>query len=251
MFRKDMKRTMGILVAFMVAISLMVACSGTKLKTKPIATSENPTEQINLLGNAIALARKDQVHVLAPTWFARAESSLYDAKKGLENGEELSKIFNSISRGRIQLKEAEKFAKVAKVTLPEVIKGRDLARTAGATSLGKDYTDAETSFLELTEAIEKNDLNFARQNQPKVNQLFRLLELRAIKIQTIGEVRRLINKADKQGAREIAPRSFAVAEKKLAETDAFITQNPYKKEKMQELATEALFWARRLHEIAR
>jgi outer membrane protein OmpA-like peptidoglycan-associated protein len=49
---------------------------------------------------------------------------------------------------------------------------------------------------------------------------------------------------------KIAPQSFSAAEKKLAEADAFITQNPYQKEKMHRLAAEALFMARRLHVIA-
>ena len=79
---------------------------------------------------------------------------------------------------------------------------------------------------------------------------FRVVELRAIKIQTIGEVRRLIQSAQKQGMQKIAPQSFAAAQQKLEEADAFITQNPYQKEKMHKLAAEALFMAQRLHIVA-
>jgi outer membrane protein OmpA-like peptidoglycan-associated protein len=125
--------------------------------------------------------------------------------------------------------------------LPNAIKARNLARDAGATSLGKRYTDAEEQFLNLTRAIEDNNLNYAQRSQARVAERFRELELRAIKVRTIGEVRRLIKDAENKDMQKIAPQSFSAAEKKLAEADAFITQNPYQKEKMHRLAAEALF----------
>jgi outer membrane protein OmpA-like peptidoglycan-associated protein len=236
---------------FLPAVMLMLlACAGQQLEVKPISKSENPQELINQLDNDIALAYKSQFNVLAPTWFGRANSSLNAAKKGLEEGDQLSKILDDIATGRAQLVRAEEIAKVSKTTLPNAIKARNLARDAGATSLGKRYTDAEEQFLNLTKAIEDNNLNYAQRSQARVAERFRELELRAIKVRTIGEVRRLIKDAENKGMQKIAPRSFSAAEKKLAEADAFITQNPYQKEKMHRLAAEALFLARRLHVIA-
>src|SRR5210317_1527418 len=236
---------------FLPAVILMlVACAGQQLEVKPISKSENPQELINQLDNDIALAYKSQFNVLAPTWFGRADSSLNAAKKGLEEGDQLSKILDDIATGRAQLVRAEEIAKVSKTTLPNAIKARNLARDAGATSLGKRYTDAEEQFLNLTKAIEDNNLNYAQRSQARVAERFRELELRAIKVRTIGEVRRLIKDAQNKDMQKIAPQSFSAAEKKLAEADAFITQNPYQKEKMHRLAAEALFMARRLHVIA-
>ncbi len=236
---------------FLPAVILMLfACAGQQLEVKPISKSENPQELINQLDNDIALAYKNQLHVLAPSWFVRANSSLNAAKKGLEEGDQLSKILDDIATGRAQLIRAEDIAKVSETTLPNAIKSRNLARDAGATTLGKEYTDAEERFLNLTRAIEDNNLNYAQRNQARVAEGFRDLELRAIKVRTIGEVRRLIQEAQDKDMQKIAPQSFSAAEKKLADADAFITQNPYQKEKMHRLATEALFMARRLHVIA-
>ena len=231
-------------------ILIMMSCAGQQLEVKPISKSENPQELINQLDNDIALAYKNQLNVLAPTWFERANSSLNDAKKGLEEGDQLSKILDDIATGRAQLVRAEEIAKVSKTTLPNAIKARDLARAAGATALGKSYADAEEQFLDLSRAIEDNNLNYAQRSQTRVADRFRELELRAIKVQTIGEVRRLIKDAEKKDMQKIAPRSYAAAQKKLAEADAFITDNPYEKEKMHRLAAEALFMARRLHVVA-
>ncbi|MBT8332772.1 MAG: OmpA family protein [Deltaproteobacteria bacterium] len=237
-----------ILVAALI-LSLL-ACAGHQLEVEPISKSESPQELINKLDNDIAMARKNQINVLAPTWFERADSSLNAAKKGLEKGDQLSEILDNIATGRAQLRRAEEIAKVSHTTLPKAIQARTMARNAGATSLGEDYADAEDDFIGLTQAIEENNLNYAQRNQAKVVERFRVIELRAIKIRTIGEVRRLIQSAKKQGMQKIAPQSFALAEKKLAEADAFITQNPYQKEKMHQMAAEALFMAQRLHIVA-
>jgi outer membrane protein OmpA-like peptidoglycan-associated protein len=227
------------------------ACGGSKLKLEPIAKSENPTELINQFEKDITNARRNSVNVLAPTGFAKAETSLKEAKEGLARGDKIAKILNYIAQGRAQLQEAEQKSQVSRTTLDAVIKGRDLARAAGATELGKDYAEVEEEFLELTKAVEKGNLSSARKYRAKVKEDFRKLELRAIKIRTLGEVRKLLVKAKREGANKIAPRSYAIAQTRLKEADAFITNNPYKKEEMRQRANLALFMAQRVFEVAR
>ena len=251
MMKPALRNRPHLIFIMLAALNLaLFACAGHQLEVKPISKSENPQELINKLDNDIALARKNQINVLAPTWFERAESSLKAAKKGLDKGDQLSEILDNIATGRAQLLRAEEIAKVSKTTLPKAIQARTMARNAGATTLGEDYADAEDRFIGLTQAIEDNNLNYAQRNQARVVERFRVIELRAIKIRTIGEVRRLIQSAKKQGMQKVAPQSFSLAEKKLAEADTFITQNPYQKEKMHQLAAEALFMAQRLHIVA-
>jgi outer membrane protein OmpA-like peptidoglycan-associated protein len=83
-----------------------------------------------------------------------------------------------------------------------------------------------------------------------VTEKFRQLEVRAIKVRTIGEVRNLLRIAQKQKSDKTAPESYAAAINKLTEADAFITENPYNKEQMGKLANEALFLSRRHLQIA-
>ena len=234
----------------MTILFLLSGCAGQPLEVESIPKSEPPQELINKLDAEIALARNEKINVLSPTWFAKAETSLTEAKKLLQEGAELSKIFDSIATGRAELQRAKKTAEVSKATLPDAIQARDRARNAGAAELGKDYAAAEEEFLMLTRAIEKENLGYAQRNQPKVSEQFHQLEIRAIKVRTIGEVRNLLRAAQKQKSDKIAPESYAAAEKKLAEADAFITENPYKNEQMSRLANEALFLARRHLELA-
>jgi OOP family OmpA-OmpF porin len=229
---------------------LLSACAGQPLEVESIPKSEPPQELINKLDAEIALARNEKINVLSPTWFAKAEASLTEAKKLLQEGAELSKIFDSIATGRAELQRAKKTAEVSKATLPDAIQARERARNAGAAELGQDYAAAEEEFLMLTRAIEKENLGYAQRNQPKVSEQFHQLEIRAIKVRTIGEVRNLLRAAEKQKSDKIAPESYAAAENKLIEADAFITENPYKNEQMSRLANEALFLARRHLELA-
>ncbi len=209
----------------------------------------NPAEEVNRFDSDIANARKDQLNVLAPTSFARAEEYLNDAKEALQGGDELSEITEKISSGRFQLERAQEMAQVARTTLPDAIKARELARTAGATSLGGDYVEAEDQFLKLTRAIENNDLNYAQNNRHKVATIFDELEVRAIKEQKLSEARKLIKEAEGEGARKIAPRTLLIAQQELKNADAFISQHRYEREKIQEKSSEALFQAQRLLQV--
>jgi outer membrane protein OmpA-like peptidoglycan-associated protein len=244
------KTSFTVLVWMLVISFSLSACAGRKLEVESIPKSGHPQELINQLEKEIALARNERINVLAPTWFAKAESSLNEAKNLLDKGAELTKIFDDVAMGRAQLGRAKEIAAVSKATLVEAIKGRELAREAGASALGKDYAEAEAEFLKLTQAIEKENLGYAQRNQAAVIEKFRQLEIRAIKVRTIGEVRNLLRIAEKQKFDKIAPESYTAAINKLIEADAFITENPYNKEQMRKLANEALFLARRHLEIA-
>ncbi len=232
------------------ALFFLGSCGGGKLKVKPVSKTKNPAELISRLDNDIANARKNQVNVLSPIMFAKAEESLTSAKKRLAAGGKLLKLREDITMGRTQLSSAENKAQISRNIIAKTIQGRDMARSAGAVKLGKDYTVAEEAFLDLTKALEKNNLKYTQKNREKVTENFRQLELRAIKTRTLGKVRKLIAEARKNGIHKIVPKSYALAHKALNEADEFITKNPYKKEIMREKADFALFMALRMIEIA-
>ena len=211
-----------IVAVFSVVIWFLSGCATGQLKIEPISTSESPIEHINRLDNDIVNARKNQVNVMASTWFAKAETSLNDAKKALDRGGELSEILEKIASGRAQLQNAKEMAQLARTTLPDVIKARDLARSAGATKFEEDYAQVEEQFLGLTKAIENNNVKYAQRNRTKVNDAFDQLELRAIKEQTISVARLLISQAEKERAQKIAPKLFAVTQERFSDPFALL-----------------------------
>jgi OOP family OmpA-OmpF porin len=237
------------LAAFIWAVSILAAaCSAGRQAVRPAV--DNPRGLVNGFERLVVNARTNQVNLLAPFWFSKAEESLADAQKALAEQAEISRIAEYVSIGQSQLKKAEEVAAVARTSMADVIKRREMARKAGAAEL-EGYPQAERSFFRLTKEIENNNLDYALRNKEKVKNSFRDLEIAAIKRNVLGEVRVTLNEADRLGAKKYAPKAYADAVQKLNATDAFITENPYEVEEMTRQAQEALFYARRSVELTR
>ena len=165
-------KTMSIFfpMSLMLSFFLIIACAGSPSGPDAVpgmVSAENPVEMVNQLGGHIADARKHQLNVLSPTWYAKAEGSYLKAKNDLEKGKKLSEIKKYVNKAEIQLQKAKEMAKISSVTLGELIEARNKARAAGATDLGKDYVKVEKKFLSLTEAIEKDNLRQAQKKPAK------------------------------------------------------------------------------------
>jgi OOP family OmpA-OmpF porin len=210
------------------------------------AMVENPVEMVNQLSSDISEARMAQLNILAPAGFKKAERAFFSAQEDLEKGNEITDIRKAVMESRVHLRRAEEIAQIARTTLTDTLKAREMARSAGATKFENEYRRVENDFLNLTRAIERDNLSYAQNNRNKVIERYRELEVRAIKEETIGEVRGLIARAEAADARKIAPRSYGQAVEQLNATDAFISANPYAKEKMHAMAEAALFKANRL-----
>ncbi|MBC2713568.1 MAG: OmpA family protein [Desulfosarcina sp.] len=210
------------------------------------ALMENPVELVNQLSNNISQARMEQLNVLSPGWFKKAESAFFSAQNDLEKGNEIADIRQSVMESRAHLQKAEEIANLSRITLTNTLKAREMARSAGATMFEKEYRRVEDSFLDLTRAIERDNLSYAQNNRDTVIEAYRELEVRAIKEETIGEVHALIARAESADARKIAPLSYGQAVEQINATDTFISANPYAKKEMHTMANDALFQANRL-----
>ncbi len=118
-------KTKFILILLSAAVWVLASCAGHQLEVKSISKSENPQQLINQLDNDIAMARKNQVNVLAPTWFERADNSLNAAREGLEEGGLLAELLENVATGRAQLQRAEEIAQTSRSTIPDAIKARE------------------------------------------------------------------------------------------------------------------------------
>ena len=240
-----MKKASATILAISLALfALLSACATPALQpaTEQVAPMKNTINEISEFENEMEKARQDQLDVLSPGWFAKAEASFAKAKSGAEKGTELTNILDNIAAARGHLENAKETAKVARTMLPQVIESRRMAHLAGAAKLEKEYAQMEGQFLKLTEAIEKNNINYTKNNASKVDESYRNLELLAIKNETIGKVREVVAQTEKDGGKKYAPQSFESAQSRLAETDAFITENRYAADEMQKRAQENLFW---------
>lgn len=237
------------IAASFLALLMLNACAGRVEVPKPTIESNDPVEQLLSLESELQDGREQQLDVLAPTFFAKAEELYQDARQMLSREEELSAILLQITSGRVELQRAEQSAKITRTVLADVIKVRNLALAAGAADLGKEFDEAEEGFLKLTRAIEDNDLDRAQRHKSKIFDAFDRLELRAIKEKHLSETRELVLQAEQNRAAKKAPQSLADAREKLQHADDFISANRYRNEEIRRKAAEALFFARRLHVI--
>ena len=230
-------------------IIALVGCSAPKLKVDPVAISDNPSTKIFQLEATLAEGRTQQINVLSPTWYAKADNYLNKARYGLANNDSVAGILQNVAYGHANFDRAKEYALIAQSAISRAIKARELANAAGAASLGDDYQRMEDEFIALTADIEDNDLAGAEENESKVANGFADLELRAIKENTLGKVRSLLATNINNGAEKLAPKTLNETEKALADADQFITQQRYEREEMQNKANAALFQAQRLGQI--
>ncbi len=230
---------------------LLTSCAGTQpvKKMESMPESESPAAVVNKFKSEMSTARSNQLNVLVPDTFAKAEKHLGSAEKVLEKGGGISDIMKNVTQGRSYLNTAKEKSKMTKKLLPDAIKARDMARAAGATKFEGDYADLEKDFLDLTHAVETDDLNFAQKKQANVTKGFRQLELRAIKEKTLGQVRELIRSAEKAGAKKIVPQTYTLADNTLRETDVFISEQRYETDVIMKKADDSLFQAERLGHV--
>ncbi len=236
---------------FLLGSIFLFGCAETPLKVQPIAKTEHPAALATQLGEALAVAKKNRVDVLSPTWYGKASESYSKAQSGLDKGTELSAILNNIATGSAQLQQAQKNAEKSRYHLSKEIESREDALKVGAQQFGKDFAKLDSAFLKLTEAVENNDIKYVNRKKKEVNNQYRAFELRAIKHAALGDIRRLIQSARDQEIDEIAPKSFIIAQSKLADADAFISQNRYAKQAIADKAQDAGFYAQRMQEMAR
>ncbi|MDJ0782508.1 MAG: OmpA family protein [Desulfosarcinaceae bacterium] len=233
-------------LSLLLALGLLVGCTSQSVNLQPPGNGDDPLEMVNALGNKLSEARGEEVHILAPEWFEKSQKSYVDAKQGLESGKPLSAVINHIAAAEAQLQRAQTVSDLSRDTLAKALDARTMARKAGATNFTREYAKVETAFLNLTRAVEKNKLKQARAGQDDVVNSFNALEIRAIKVENLGEARRLIEAAEEQGARKRVPQAYAAAKSELDAVDAFISANPHDTEQMPTKAAKSLFMAQRL-----
>ena len=246
-----MKNRLFRIVLLALAVSLvLIGCAQPPIKVQPISKTDNPADHVAQLNADLAAAREQEVNLLSPTWFAKAQASHNRAKEGLDRRAELSAILDNAAMGRAELQQAHKFADKANYHLAEVIESRKMAAKANAQIFGKAYQNLEHDFLNLTSAVEEDDFRYVHKNKKAINQAYRDFELAAIKKTTLDNVRQLLGILRDKDAHEAAPLSFALAQTKLNEADAFITQNRYDLEGIRARAEAARFYAERAQHLA-
>jgi len=226
---------------------LIWGCGGPGLIVEPIAEPDDPGTLLRRFEKDIQAAREDEVDVLAPVWFAAAESSLETAREALAAGRE---PLQQLSQGRAQLLAARDASQIVQALMPKVMENRRLARAAGAHERLAEYAAVEDAFRKTARAAEAGNTVAAARNRESLADSYRRLELQAITTAALSDVRRLLQQAEGENTMQPAPRSYAEAVSRLQQAEAFIAKDRYNREEIRRMVEEARFYARRHLEIA-
>lgn len=230
-------------------LMVVVACAGHPGDSLP-TTSEELGRMVADLHRQLEAARVDQLDTLAPTPYAKARSAHQNAARASEGGERPSVIASYVAEGHRHLQSAAQTGQSARALLAGIEDARRKAFDAGAQELGEPFKAAEGLYLKVNQAIEKDNLHFARNNATELQKSYRELEIRAIKGRALGPARSVIQKADDDGIEKIVPKALAEAKQALAAADAAIERNLYDYERIQVQAAQALFMAQRAMALA-
>ena len=205
-------------------LALSSCSSGPHIQEIP--PTANVVEELNSFERDLNAANTNQANVLSPHNFSEASKSLTDAKKSLEKQKASAVTLHNIARGRAYLVRSNEVTALAHTDMEEVVTARLQALNAGApTYFADDFKDADERLREVSSDLEDNKVKSAAENRTPLQTAYLALELRAIRQTVLGSAQKINAQALRDGAKEYAPQSLAIAEKNYKDTDAYITAN--------------------------
>jgi OmpA-OmpF porin, OOP family len=240
------------LIVFFISMLFLVACSTTPPNVQDLPVTANPTEEIKNLEENLAQAHDEQVYVLSPDNYKKAEKQLKEAKEARGDNKSNEEILKEVSLGNAWLTEANKVAKAGADALPEVVevRARALEYRAG-THANDQLKKADKKLSDFGEDFEDGDYAISDKDRQDLLNRYMEIELAALKGEKIGQAYANINQAESEGAKDIAPKTLALAHKKAKDAESFIVANRQDMVGIDRVSSEALNESERVLNITR
>ncbi len=236
------------IIMYLMSLFTIISCS-TRPKIESYSKTSNPKEEITKLEVDLQNSDKQNIDLLSHFSFSEANIALKNAIKYENENKPKEKVLKELALGHAYLDQAKRKASENAIILQDVLIARDNAIKQGA----KKYfsTDLGEIDKEVKAKTYKNETRKFNLNEVKENFLasYLNLELRSIKKRHLAESEFYINKAINNGARELAPRTLLGVNKKLEDTEYFISQNRYNEKEIEKKSFELLTSARELAEV--
>lgn len=204
---------------------LILNCS-SRPSYQEFPTTASPKVELDRLDQDLDNAQNAQADILSPKNFEMSVKYYKDAKEGIKKQASAKSSLNDIAQSRAYLQRALNFTSLSRSNLSEVISARDMAIDAQAKNYDKKrLNETDELLVEVTEDIEKNELESSIKRSASLQEKYLDIELFSIKRKNLDQPRATIELAEKEGAQEFAPRSLALAKKEVADFDAFLTAN--------------------------
>ena len=204
------------------------------------APAQNIESSINMLAEQLDSAKEQNLHLISPLYYSRAQEKLAEAQTRYKQGGKIEEIRKSLDQSTEHLNKAMQFHQVGKVVLDDAISMRQNAYAAEAHNLANGtWTNAEKKMYDAGRKIENGDHNAARKLAAEAKSRYDAAELEAIQKTVLGQARQLQSQSRNIDADVWASKTYNNAEALLRQANEVLLQNRYKKDEAGNLAKQA------------
>lgn len=232
-------------------IVLVLSACAHKPEIQEIPITADVNAEIQSLDGQVNAAVAEQVNVLSPFNFKKAQDALTDAKEAQGKGKATKDVLHKVAVGKAYIEKSYQVADKGHQNIEELIAVRARAIEAGAPNyFSKEFEKADNKFLAIGSELEDDDIKGAVKRSSKVQELYLDLELKAIKQARLGRAKDLVKQGIKDDGKKYAPRSLETAQKKIKDAEDFITANRTSVYEINARSNEALAAAEQFLKIA-
>ena len=226
----------------------MAGCASTS--SMSIDEAADQFAQIGSLQKQLQAAKAADAEVLAPTLFADASQKLDEALEAARGGD-AAQANSLAAAGLEELGKIEGDLEQSRDVLREVLEARQRAEDAGAELIYPDRTaELEESLREVSGLIEAGELADAKEKRQTLIDGYSALELSTLKEGIVEAAKASIEKAEKDGAKKLAPKTFGAAKDEMKLARSILDADRTDTEKANVHAERAKFLANQSAEIS-
>lgn len=209
--------------------------------------AQGEAELLREVGESLQTARANKADVLAPNSFDEAAKLYREAQDEYSSGKgKLADIRKKLNSAGQYLGKVDRVIEVAEVAIPDAIKARSDAMAAGAPEFFPDeWEKAEKRLKDATGRIENGkNLNDAKKRAAEAAEMYRDVELEAIKANYLTETRDLLKQADDEDVDDRAPQTLERSRELVDMAEKELEENRYDKDVARNLARQAKYEVR-------
>lgn len=238
------------LALLFVTTGFLFACAAKPPNIQPIAPTSDITQELETTQKMLDQAKENNLEVLAPKNYERAQLSLNKAREQVIRGKSNEKVLQNVAESRGWLKEAEAKGEITRAAAKNLSDARSGAIRANAPNLyQKEFRRLDEETRELASDAEKGDLGKATKEGDKLTKRYRDLEIQSLTKNFLTEAQDNLKAAQKDGAEKNTPQTYRQTETKINQTLSLIHENPRNTEAIGKSAMEATAQSKFLLEV--
>jgi OOP family OmpA-OmpF porin len=207
--------------------------------------AQNPKEQ---LFQEVQQAKKDadtaEAFRYSPGQYNTAEEKLAEAEDGFQKGKNLEDIKKKIEMSRVYFLKSIETTAQFKSNFTNCVNARTDALAVDAPAFRPEgWEEAEEALEKSARTLEDGNLTNAKSRATKAEELYRKVELEAIKANYLDKTRVLISEGKKSDVKKKAPETLQKAEELADKAEKSLVENRYDTDEARQLAQESRYLA--------